>query len=351
MTAKVHKTPWKMRPIVCCAGTFMNDWSKWLDYWLQQLKPEVPTYTKDSQQILDETKSMNPPNALLFTCDANSMYNNIDTNHAIEVITWWLDELFLEGKLPKGFPLEAVKVAMETIMRNNVFEWGDLFFLQKLGTAMGTSAAVMWATLYYAYHEVHCLIPKHGRHLPYFKRFIDDIFGVWTGNLTTDWDLFCKDVDTFGILKWDITNDDRRPSTSVDFLDLTLSIENGRVVTRTFQKPMNLFLYLPSGSAHPQGCIKGTIYGLISRYYAQTTYQKDYIYFLVTLYHYRHLYDRSWDKEFIQGLILEATYTIKSWSSATTPASLQVKDDENNLFIHLECHPNDITCKKLKALY
>ena len=157
----------------------MNDWSKWLDYWLQQLKPEVPTYTKDSQQILDETKTMNlPPNALLFTCDANSMYNNIDTNHAIEVITWWLDELFLKGKLPKGFPLEAVKVAMETIMRNNVFEWGDLFFLQKLGTAMGTSAAVMWATLYYAYHEVHCLIPKHGRHLLYFKRFIDDIFGV-----------------------------------------------------------------------------------------------------------------------------------------------------------------------------
>ena len=24
MTAKVHKTPWKMRPIVCCAGTWMN---------------------------------------------------------------------------------------------------------------------------------------------------------------------------------------------------------------------------------------------------------------------------------------------------------------------------------------
>ncbi len=25
MTMKVHKTPWKMRPIVCCSGTFMND--------------------------------------------------------------------------------------------------------------------------------------------------------------------------------------------------------------------------------------------------------------------------------------------------------------------------------------
>ena len=33
-TCKVHKSPWKMRPIICCAGTFMNHWSKWLDFWL-----------------------------------------------------------------------------------------------------------------------------------------------------------------------------------------------------------------------------------------------------------------------------------------------------------------------------
>ena len=25
MIMKVHKDPWKMRPIVCCAGTLMND--------------------------------------------------------------------------------------------------------------------------------------------------------------------------------------------------------------------------------------------------------------------------------------------------------------------------------------
>eukprot|EP00985_Skeletonema_marinoi_P025303 scaffold18465_cov175-Skeletonema_marinoi.AAC.2 len=24
MSLKAHKVPWKMRPIVCCAGTFMN---------------------------------------------------------------------------------------------------------------------------------------------------------------------------------------------------------------------------------------------------------------------------------------------------------------------------------------
>ena len=69
----------------------MNDWSKWLDYWLQSIKEHVPTYVKDSQQVLDEVRNLNlPPGAKLFTCDTHSMYNNIDAEHAITVITWWL---------------------------------------------------------------------------------------------------------------------------------------------------------------------------------------------------------------------------------------------------------------------
>ena len=180
-----------MRPIVCCAGTFMNDWSKWLDYQLQQLKPLVPTYLRDSQQVLGDMRDLQlPPNAYLVTADANAMYNNIDTNHAIEVISWWLDDLAVKGKLPKNFPLEAVKVAMKIIMKHNVFEYGDLCFLQLLGTAMGTSAAVMWATLCYAYHEVHTILPNHGAFLLYFKRFIDDIYAIWIGNTTTQWKAF-----------------------------------------------------------------------------------------------------------------------------------------------------------------
>ena len=73
-------------------------------------------------------------------------------------------------------------------------------------------------------------------------------------------------------------------SSLVDFLNLTLTIEGSRIVLRTFQKTMNLYLYLPSASAHSLSCIKGTIYSLINRYYAQNTYQKDYVYCMVLLY-------------------------------------------------------------------
>ena len=77
---------------------------------------------------------------------------------------------------------------------------------------MRTTAVVMWVTLYYAYHDVHTIIPKHGHNLLYFKRFIDDFFGIWTENPTSDEGSFSKDIDNFGFLMWGIT--DIKPATS-----------------------------------------------------------------------------------------------------------------------------------------
>ena len=52
MSAKVHKFPWKTRPIVRFVGTSMNCVSKWLDYWLQQLKPFISTYLHQRQRAI-----------------------------------------------------------------------------------------------------------------------------------------------------------------------------------------------------------------------------------------------------------------------------------------------------------
>ena len=98
-------------------------WSKWLDFLFQTLKPIVPTYVRDGNQVLDKIKHLKlPPHTLLFVTDANSMYNNIDTDHAIRVITWWLKDLSRKNELPANFPLHAVLEATTIMMRNNIFE-------------------------------------------------------------------------------------------------------------------------------------------------------------------------------------------------------------------------------------
>ena len=112
---------------------------------VQILTPFIPTYINDADILLRWLQKITglPPWAFLFTSDADSMYTNIDTNHAIKIIGEWLDELIAMPNFPRGYPFDAVKSAMAMIMRGNYFEFGDLNFFQKMGTAMGTSAACM----------------------------------------------------------------------------------------------------------------------------------------------------------------------------------------------------------------
>ena len=73
----------------------------------------------------------------------------------------FLEEPEKEGKLPPDFNIEMIMQAAKLIMKWNLFEFGDIFFKQLLGTAMSTPVAVIWAMIYFWWHKKHRLIPKH----------------------------------------------------------------------------------------------------------------------------------------------------------------------------------------------
>ncbi|KAL7478179.1 hypothetical protein ACHAW6_003955 [Cyclotella cf. meneghiniana] len=62
-------------------------------------------------------------------------------------------------------------------------KFGDTFFLQKIGTAMGTSCAVIFANLYYAWHEKPSSYQS-----------------ICIGN-EEEFEHYIQDLNTFGILK------------------------------------------------------------------------------------------------------------------------------------------------------
>jgi hypothetical protein len=49
--AKVHKSPWKTRPVVSCAGSLLAAVSTWLDFHLQKLRKFLPSFIKDSADL------------------------------------------------------------------------------------------------------------------------------------------------------------------------------------------------------------------------------------------------------------------------------------------------------------
>ena len=54
-----------------------------------------------------------------------------------------------------------------------------------------------------------------------------------------------------------------QPSQSINFLDLHVWIEDGRLWASTYQKEINKFPYIPGNSAHLAGFVKGLICGLM----------------------------------------------------------------------------------------
>jgi hypothetical protein len=156
-------------------------------------------------------------------------------------------------------------------MRCNVFQFEDTFWVHLIGTAMGTSCAVTFATICFLLTE----------RLPFFKRFIDIILGIWLldSSLASyeqdkEWLDFKRELDNFGHLRWTVST---LTNKSV-FLDLNITLgPKGHFYFRTYQKERNLHLYIPAASSHLMGTLKGTIFGNLQRYWRQNTKQTDYV--------------------------------------------------------------------------
>jgi hypothetical protein len=342
---KVHKTPMKTRPVVSCVGSFNEIASKWLDYKLAKVVHLCPSYTKDSYQILDEIKALGalPPNARIFTADAISMYTNIDASHGIETIGKWLELHRSEIRnLTTDFNFDLVIQLLSLVMENNVFQLDDCWFHQQNGTAMGTSVACVYATIYYSYHEETTLIPRYQSSLRYYRRFIDDVLAIWIPPQEAPhkiWTEFKSDL-SFGLLRWE-TED---LSTSVNFLDLTIAFKpDHSLSTRTFQKEMNLYLYLCPSSSHPPGVWKGLIFGSLRRFWLQNSDPIDYRNVVSAFF--RQLCDRGHDPEKIAPLFIEGANSVDRNLYPKTPTRApkpKTATDERPLFFHLQYHPLEV---------
>ena len=171
-TYKVHKEGRRSRPVVSSVNSTPEIFSKWVDYWLKKVVGSIlPTYIRDAKHLIWELHTTFPnglpKTAKLFSVNAVALYSNIDTDHGIEVLKSWLR--LYRDELPPSMPVDFVVEALEEIMKNNIFQFGDTYWKQKRGCAMGTSAAMNYAYLYVGLLEVKRLLPNYKNNLLFFK--------------------------------------------------------------------------------------------------------------------------------------------------------------------------------------
>jgi hypothetical protein len=341
LTLKAHKlkpgqnvNQLKSRPIVSCPGSILHPLGLWIDKRLQPVAASQPSYFKNSFALREELLQMElPPNAVLFTADAISMYTNIPTNTAMIVIKNLL--MKYRNTLDPNYPVSAVMKGLSLIMRNNVFTFGDVTFRQLNGTAMGTPPAPPYATLYYATHEAS-LLQNHKGYLLYYKRFIDDVFGIYLRDPdpTVDdrnWKWLQDDMNNADGLEWEFS----KLSKCVDFMDLTISIENRRIVTTLFEKPLNLHLYIPPHSAHPPGLLPGIVFGTLFRIFTLCSNPIDRI--ERTQIFFRRLIARGYKSNNLKPLFFKAIERAKEYAGKPTMRS----HTDPHVILHLPFHPND----------
>ena len=219
-------------------------------------------------------------------------------------------------------------------MVNNIVHFGDTFWKQLSGCAMGTPPAPPYATVFYAIWE-ETLLREFASNLFILRRYIDDMLGIWVPQDERDattWTAFCARLNDYHGLDWEVSP----RCDSVVFLDLTLSIDNSHIVTSLYSKPLNLYLYIPPKSAHPPGVLYGLISGTIYRIHTLCSNPADV----------QERLQDFWNRLLAQGyekrdLLLPFSTGIKNAQQHLAAVENAIPPKDPAFFFHLRYHPQD----------
>ena len=266
-----------IRPIVSSCNSITESISQFVDRWLQPHVTKLPSYLKDSTEFIHliETTKL-PTNCFLASIDVSSLYTNIPHNEGIQSTLYYLKNDPEAYKHPEQPTPEVITELMEMVLKNNVFEFNDNYYLQIQGTAMGTKMAPAYANLFMGKLEQE--LKAIGKpHILIWKRFIDDIFIIWSGSKTEFTTYMNKLNKVHNTIKFTHEISDKE----LTFLDVILYKDNrfqknNILDIRTHIKPTNKQLYIHATSYHPPNTIAAISKGETKRYLRTNSSKKEF---------------------------------------------------------------------------
>jgi hypothetical protein len=189
------------------------------------------------------------------------LYTNIPTEEGIAAMRRALDT-----RQDKSVTTHTLIEMLSHVLELNIFEFNNELYIQNIGTAMGTKAAPTIANIFMS--EIDELIKKcaiSGNKTPiqFYKRYIDDIFVIWTGTKNEFADFANRINNLHPTIKF--TNEFNHERKSTTFLDLTVSIVNNKIKTDLYRKETDKVQYLLPSACHPTHTFKSVPYSLALR--------------------------------------------------------------------------------------
>jgi len=265
---KIHKAGNSYRTIVDGKGNATENMAEVCEKELDEFVKSTPSYIQDTTDFLIKLKELPeklPENSILFCLDVVKLYPSIPKKEGLEACKKALDT-----RTVSSIPTDYVMKMIETVLDGNNFNLGSKKFLQVDGVAIGSKLGKNYACCYMREWDEKAMEQK--RKPLFYKRFIDDMFGVWTYGLQHLKE-FVKILNEIHPnikveLRWDFEK--------IEFLDTISTIREGRIITDLYRKPTDKHMYVHIKSSHPTHVKKSIPYGQAIRIKRICTKEEDY---------------------------------------------------------------------------
>jgi hypothetical protein len=205
------------------------------------------------------------------SADVESLYPNMDINLGLTLTKQFLAEINWESNEKRNFLIWA----MHFVLTKGYISFKDKIYQQTNGAAMGSPMIPPYANIFMHMVE-RDIVNKFKNYyiILTYKRFIDDIFMI----TIRDHKSIQRIQHQLNNIHPNIKLTWTEPSSSVDFLDITIMLNHTKstIETTIYQKPLNRYSYLPYHSFHTNSMKAGFIKGEAIRFARNCSMRKDF---------------------------------------------------------------------------
>ena len=268
-----------LRPIVSGFNFCTCNLSKFVDSFLKFQAQQCKSYIRDTKDFLMKLSLIKniPENSSLVTMDVSSLYTNINHEEDAEACFKKLEE-----RKNKSIPSIVIKNLTFVIPKSNAFRFGNEYYRQITGITVGTPMAPNYANLFMDNFEQNLMrdySQETGLSPLVWFPFIDDIFFIWTVNKDSldHFISFTQNYSKSRNIKSKIKFEIHLSTNEVHFLDVTVSLNHGKLTTTLFTKPTESHFYLNTSSCHPSHVVKNISKGQFIRLRRICSRKSDYL--------------------------------------------------------------------------
>lgn len=277
---KIHKNrntwPWanmpEGRPIVSDSASESRRISDFITAHISPIAKLHPAYVKDSYDFIQKVRGLTiHEDDLLVTGDITSLYTNMNIDRTVREVS----KLFSTHPTVDRSNRDVLDL-LDITLRNNDFQFGNLWFKQILGMGMGKAYAPNCADVYLIEFDDRAM--NHFRIKPrLYLRFIDDVFIIWPGSKDdlTEYNSYLNS------LLPNITINLVSDIYKINFLDVTIfkfidASGTTSLQTKIFFKETDNHSLLHKKSFHPRHTFSGILRSQILRFRRICSFETDF---------------------------------------------------------------------------